>query len=206
LTEWDAERGRQVLGLSPDLPVLLVFGGSKGARTLNRSLLAALPELLRLCQVLHIAGQLDWPEVQAAQASLLAELPTIEGQRYHAYPYLHAEMGAALASANLAICRAGASTLGELPLFGLPAVLVPYPFAWRYQQVNAQYLADQGAGVIISDAELSDKLLPTVKRLLHSPKKLAQMQKAMSALAQPDAAQKIALQALALAGSLRGAS
>ena len=65
-------------------------------------------------------------------------------------------------AADLAVCRAGASTLGELPLFGLPAVLIPYPYAWRYQKVNADYLAKHGAALVLEDAMMKDELLPTI--------------------------------------------
>ncbi len=85
--------------------------------------------------------------------------------RYHAMPYLH-EMGAALAAADLVLSRAGASTLGEYPFFGLPAVLVPYPYAWRYQRVNADYPRWEKCGVILQDELLEDKLLPVIHDLL----------------------------------------
>jgi UDP-N-acetylglucosamine--N-acetylmuramyl-(pentapeptide) pyrophosphoryl-undecaprenol N-acetylglucosamine transferase len=101
-------------------------------------------------------------------------------------------MGAAFTVADLALSRAGASTLGELPLFGLPAVLVPYPYAWRYQQVNAQYLAERGAAVVLEDAELPTQLLPVVRDLIENIHKREQMRSAMRALAQPDSAAKIA--------------
>jgi UDP-N-acetylglucosamine--N-acetylmuramyl-(pentapeptide) pyrophosphoryl-undecaprenol N-acetylglucosamine transferase len=128
--------------------------------------------------------------MQRLSASLPGELVA----RYHPYAFLHEEMGAALAAADLVLCRAGASTLGELPLFGLPAILVPYPFAWRYQQVNAQYLADRGAAAIIQDADLPLQYLPVVRDLLQNVPKRQQMQSAMLSLAQPDAARSIAVQ------------
>jgi len=192
LHAWDLEKARQTLGLSADLPVLLVSGGSRGARSINQALLAALPELLREIQVVHISGQLDWPEVVAACEKLSAELPPEITKRYRPYPYLHEEMGAALSAADLALSRAGASSLGEYPLFGLPAILVPYPYAWRYQQVNAGYLADNGAAVIVDDSDLQEQLLPVVRRLFRDVPGLDRMRAAMRSLARPQAASDIA--------------
>jgi len=197
LDAWKVEEARSVFELHPDLPTLLVLGGSKGARSINRALFGVLEALLSEMQVVHISGKLDWGEVETVRASL----PSALRQRYKAYPYLHAEIGAAMRVADLAIARAGASTLGELPLFGLPAILVPYPYAWRYQQVNAQYLADSGAAEIVQDAALPSSLLPTVRRLLGDPERLRKMRAAMLALAKPTAAQTLAEQILSLAGS-----
>ena len=121
---WSRQKSDQRFGLSGTLPVLLVTGGSKGARSLNNAVLADLSALLEIAQVIHISGALDWPVVKAATQQLPKELSA----RYHALPYLH-EMGAALAAADLVVSRAGASTLGEYPFFGLPAILVPYPHA-----------------------------------------------------------------------------
>jgi len=187
LNTWSLEQARQFLGTSADLPTLLVFGGSRGARSINQALLSALPALLREMQVIHISGQSDWPEVEAFRTSLVPE----DAARYHAYAYLH-EMGAALAVADLALTRAGASTLGELPLFGLPAILVPYPYAWRYQQTNAQYLARRGAALVLSDADLNTQLLPVVRRLMGDQAQRSQMSQLMRSLARPAAADSIA--------------
>ena len=188
LAHWDKVEGRKKLGLHEKLPVLLVLGGSKGARSINRALLPALPQLLKQAQVVHLSGQLDWEEIQTAQAQLPADL----AKDYHAYPYLHEEMGAALASADLAISRAGASTMGEYPLFGLPAILVPYPYAWRYQKVNADHLVNHGGAMMVKDEDLAANLLDTVNSLLADPAKLESMHSAMHALWQPEAASRIA--------------
>jgi UDP-N-acetylglucosamine--N-acetylmuramyl-(pentapeptide) pyrophosphoryl-undecaprenol N-acetylglucosamine transferase len=194
LKVWDLDEARRALGLSSHLPTLLVFGGSKGARSINRALLAVLPQLLEAMQVVHISGQLDWPEVESAKAQLHAGegAPSDLANRYRPFPYLHTEMGAALTAADLVLARAGASTLGEFPHFGLPAILVPYPYAWRYQQVNARYLESRGAAVVIEDSDLGEKILPTVKALIENADRMEQMSRAMRSLAQSQAAQSIA--------------
>ncbi len=195
VTRWTRAEALPALGLEDDAPVLLVFGGSRGARSINQAITAQLPALLELAQVVHISGELDWPAVSEARLAL----PQAQRQRYHAYAYLHEEMGAALAAADLVVSRAGASILGEFPYFGLPAILVPYPYAWRYQKVNAEWLAQRGAAVVLLDADLRDTLLPTVTHLLHDTAQREQMGTAARALAQPAAAATLATHWLALA-------
>ncbi|MBE0699868.1 MAG: UDP-N-acetylglucosamine--N-acetylmuramyl-(pentapeptide) pyrophosphoryl-undecaprenol N-acetylglucosamine transferase [Anaerolineaceae bacterium] len=187
LKGWTREKALAHLGLNPDRFILLVTGGSSGARSLNRALLAALPDLLHEIQIIHLIGKLDWAEVQAALPSLTSEM----AENYHPLPYLH-EMGAALAAADLVISRAGASTLGELPLFGLPAILVPYPHAWRYQKVNADYLIERGAALMIEDAKLPEMILTAVLTLSRDPDRLQRMRQAMQSLVQPQAGQRLA--------------
>ena len=182
------EQGRAVLGLQADLPTLLILGGSKGARTINRALIAVLPRLLSEMQVVHISGALDWDEVTEAKRKLPGDLAS----RYYAAPYLHEEMGAALSAADLVLSRAGASTLGEYPLFGLPAVLVPYPYAWRYQRTNAAYLVERGAAELLPDSDLAQRLLPVVQEIMRDAERRTRMAEAMCALAQPQAADTIA--------------
>ena len=207
LARWTRQAARKELNLSQESPVLLVSGGSKGARSINSAVLANLPALVEAAQIVHITGELDWPIVEEKAKELFKDtlrqctpsgIPTIQSARYHAFPYLHEQMGAALAAADLTLSRAGASTLGEYPLFGLPAVLVPYPHAWRYQKVNAGYLVRHAAAVLLEDVKLSDQLLPTIKDLLNQPQKLASMRGAMRQLSHPDAAAQIGRQLLAL--------
>lgn len=195
LTAWTRSEARRTLGLlNKNLPVLLVYGGSKGAHSINLAVLPRLPALLEMAQVVHITGQSDWETAQSTRAALTSG----QKKRYHAFPYLHEEMGAALASADLVVSRAGASTLGEFPFFGLPAILVPYPYAWRYQKVNADHLAERGAAVIVKDERLQEDLLLVIKDLLENPTKREAMRAAMKSLARPAAAQAIAGQLLAL--------
>jgi len=182
------ERTRATFGIAPDARVVLVFGGSRGARSLNRAVMMNARELLAQAELIHVSGTGEWDEVRVAREALPDELRA----RYHAFPYLHEEMGAALASADLVVSRAGASTLGEFPLFGLPSALVPYPYAWRYQKVNADYLAQRGAAIIVRDEELSTQLAPTITRLLNDPVTLQQMSTSASTLARPGAAEQLA--------------
>lgn len=196
LTRWTRPDARRTLSLTSDAPVLLVFGGSKGARSINNAVLANLSALLEQAQVIHITGELDWPTVETRAK----ELSEAQATRYHAFPYLHEEMGAALAAADLALSRAGASTLGEYPLFGLPAVLVPYPYAWRYQKVNADTLVRHGAALMVTDSNLKAELLPTIKKLLQNPTRLSAMRAAAKSLSHPQAASEIGHLLLELAG------
>ncbi len=199
ITKWDRAAARAKFDLHRNKPVLMIWGGSRGSRSINQAAIHHLPHLLELAQVIHVSGELDWPNVEAVQNALLG------GHRrdYHAFPYLHEEMGAAMAAADLVISRAGASILGEYPLLELPAVLVPYPHAWRYQKVNADYLAERGAAVILEDGSLKDELLVVTRTLLREPAKLQAMRQAMQSLARPEAARHIAGQILELAGKER---
>ena len=195
----DKLSARAALGLTAGLPALLVFGGSRGARSINRALVAALPELLPRCQVVHISGQLDWPWV-SEETGRPDALPAEWRPRYHAYPYLHDEMVQALAAADLVVTRAGASVLGEFPAVGLPSILVPYPYAGQHQDANAAYLADRGAARVIADADLAAQLAPAIVRLLETPAELREMAQAARALAQPAAAANIARELCHLVG------
>lgn len=177
----------QQLGLDPGRRTVLVTGGSRGARSINRAVFAALPDWLTDLQVIHLTGQLDVAEAEAVAASLTPE----QRARYIVKPYLH-EMALALSSADLVVSRAGASVIGEYPMFGLPAVLVPYPYAWRYQKVNADYLTARGAAVRLEDEALGERLAGTVRSLLADPERLAAMREAAREHATPDAAGRIA--------------
>jgi UDP-N-acetylglucosamine--N-acetylmuramyl-(pentapeptide) pyrophosphoryl-undecaprenol N-acetylglucosamine transferase len=185
--------------LAQGRPTLFVFGGSRGARSINRALTAALPQLLAEVQVIHISGSLDWPEVEKESATL----PIDARAYYRPYPYLHEQMGAAFRAADLVLARAGASMLGEGPAFGLPAILAPYPHAWRYQKVNADYLAERGAAIRLDDERLPAELATTVVGLLRDRQRLAAMSEAARALDRPGAAEDLARVILGLAQGKR---
>jgi UDP-N-acetylglucosamine--N-acetylmuramyl-(pentapeptide) pyrophosphoryl-undecaprenol N-acetylglucosamine transferase len=180
------ERALEFFRLDAACKTLLVFGGSLGARAVNRALGEILADLLADgIQVIHVTGKLDWERAQA-QIGQLAE-----HDHYRAYPYLD-EMGLALAAADLAVCRAGASVLGEMPFFRLPAILVPLAYSWHYQQVNADYLAERGAAIHLDETKMGEELLPMIRELLADTSRLEAMRSCAAALAQPDGAENIA--------------
>ncbi len=177
------EQARTHFGLDSAKKTVLVFGGSRGAQTINIATLKLLPDLLARgdVQVIHITGTLDWERTA----------PYRNTPDYHPFPYLHDDMGLAFAAADIAVCRSGASVLGELPYFGLPSILVPYPFAWRYQKVNADYLTERGAAFTVHDDRMGAELLPILNGLLDDSAKREAMRQAARALAKPDAAEHI---------------
>lgn len=201
LREVDEAPAQQKLELDSMLPTLLVMGGSRGARSINRALADVLEELLKECQIIHISGRLDAEWVTARGEGLPMELRG----RYHPHAYLHSEeMAQALRAADLVVARAGAATLGEFPAMGLPSILVPYPYAGRHQEINADYLAERGAAIRLDDERLDKDLLPTVRRLLADKEARRRMGERAQALARPDAARRIGRELLQLAGAAGG--
>ncbi len=180
--------GQAHFGLDADRKTLLVFGGSRGARAINILIGDHLAALLEAgVQVIHITGTLDWERTQA-QIGDLATHPD-----YHGFAYLHDEMALAFAASDLVVARAGASVLGEFPVFELPSVLIPLAYSWRYQQVNADYLAERGAAVHLDEAAAAAELLPLLKALLiQNPPRLLAMRSCAAALVQPDGAANVA--------------
>jgi UDP-N-acetylglucosamine--N-acetylmuramyl-(pentapeptide) pyrophosphoryl-undecaprenol N-acetylglucosamine transferase len=177
---------RRSLGLEDDLPVLLVTGASQGAQTLNRATWEALPALLPRCIILHQTGT---QHVEAAER-VTAALPTELRCRYHPLGYID-DMASAMAAADLAVMRAGASSLAEPPAAGLATILVPGRFAGAHQRHNAAFMAARGAAILLEEEELH-RLAEVVLGLLDDRGSLERMRAAASALARPDAARAIA--------------
>lgn len=188
-TAWDRQEAILEFGLSRKKKTLLVFGGSKGAQSINRALAGCLAELLSEMQIIHVTGEANWEEMEAVRETLTSD----QRANYFPYPYLHETMGAAFAAADLVLARAGASTLAELPAFGLPAILVPLPHETNMaQHSNAAYLEAHGGALVIEDAELAGQLPGLVLDLMADEERQTRMGAAMRALAVPDAAARIA--------------
>lgn len=196
--------GLAAFGLDPDRRTLLVFGGSQGGRSINQALVAAAPRLLNELglQILHQTGKTGFEAVvDEAERRMAAKGVRLEragddravAGRWHIVAYIH-DMPSAYAAADLVVSRAGAITLAEVTARGLPAVLVPYPYAAEgHQEANARALEAAGAAVVVLDRELSaDVLVARVQELLAEPARLARMAAASRATARPDAAERIA--------------
>jgi UDP-N-acetylglucosamine--N-acetylmuramyl-(pentapeptide) pyrophosphoryl-undecaprenol N-acetylglucosamine transferase len=169
---------------------LLVFGGSRGARSINRAMCAALDELSRVrpsLSIVHQTGPEDHEHVRTACTSYAGAHPIQVG------PFFE-DMATRFAQADLIVCRAGATTLSELCAAGRPAILVPYPHAADdHQSHNAETLRQAGAAVVLRDADLDGPVLVrTVADLAGDTDRLRAMSRAARALARPDAAQRIA--------------
>ncbi|HEY3315584.1 MAG TPA: undecaprenyldiphospho-muramoylpentapeptide beta-N-acetylglucosaminyltransferase [Bacillota bacterium] len=180
------------MGLDPGRRTLLVFGGSRGAETLNRAMVEALPGLLARRDL-----QVVWATGTAHHEATLKELRQrgvdpgrLEGLVLVAYLY---QQDAALACADLALTRAGGITLAELTALGIPAILVPSPnVTHNHQEFNARALASRGAATIIADSELTGEVLSRqVGAILDDPGRLGEMAGASRQMGRPSAAAEI---------------
>jgi UDP-N-acetylglucosamine--N-acetylmuramyl-(pentapeptide) pyrophosphoryl-undecaprenol N-acetylglucosamine transferase len=201
----DREAGFAFLGLEPGLPTVLICGGSRGARTLNRSGVAAVRRILekRDAQFVFLTGDSDYRTVESEMAHF--------GPKVRVFPFLQ-EMHHAYGVADVAVSRAGASAVFELAAFGVPTVFVPYPYAADdHQRKNVAGLAAIGAAVVVDDSELDGERLKTIiETLLDDAGARRHMTTEMKRWAKPDAdelaAEKIVdlVSKLELGGAGRG--
>jgi UDP-N-acetylglucosamine--N-acetylmuramyl-(pentapeptide) pyrophosphoryl-undecaprenol N-acetylglucosamine transferase len=181
----DRAAARARFGIAPEQTCVLVFGGSLGARSINRAAVDAFAGAR--FRVLHAAGERDLPELESP------------GPHYDLRGYI-SNFGEALLASDLVVARAGGSIF-ELAAYGRPAVLVPYPYAaGDHQSANARFMEQAGAAIVIPDAELTPaRLAQEVGALLSDRGRLAAMARASAALAKPEAAREIAHEILAVA-------
>lgn len=195
----DIRAAHSLFSLRPDRFTVLVFGGSAGARSINRAVVEALPHLAEArgrIQFLHQTGDRDHAEASAAYRA--------QGWQGTVVPFIY-EMAEAYAAADLVICRAGATTLAELTAVGRPAILIPYPYAAaNHQERNARKLEDMGAARMIRDRDLTGQVVASaILELCNNESLRKEMQRASSAFGKVDAAERVVTIATNLAARRR---
>ncbi|MCK9518762.1 MAG: UDP-N-acetylglucosamine--N-acetylmuramyl-(pentapeptide) pyrophosphoryl-undecaprenol N-acetylglucosamine transferase [Dehalococcoidia bacterium] len=179
------DEARAKLNVPPGDRVVVVAGASQGAQALNRAVFEHIAALAKTAVVFHVTGERDAARAQQLRADLgsLAD-------RYRPAPFRD-DLPLVMLAADLAVMRAGASVLGELPAAALPSILIPGTFAGGHQRENAGWLADNGAAVVLEEADISE-LPARIEALLEDNSRLQSMRDAAKALARPDAAMSIA--------------
>lgn len=184
------QQSREQLGIDQDAVVLLVFGGSKGARHINEAVCAHKEQLLARpgLVLIHATGEFDFATVQEKLA-----LDAQEAQRWRLMPYID-DMGQALAAADVVLSRSGASSIAEIAARSVPALLVPYPYATGdHQTVNAKTLTDTGGAVLLRDNELDAQIFEdTLYGLIGSEERRQQMHMQLKSLGSAQAAARLA--------------
>ena len=182
----DRQNALQKFGLTPNRTTLFVFGGSQGARAINQLMLESIERLLARSdlQILWATGAADFDMVSAKCQHITDRLA------------LHSfieDMGTAYSAADIALCRAGASTLSELSVWGVPALLVPFPHATAgHQEYNARTMEKEGAAITIPEDSLEEQdLIAIVHELVINPDRRTKMSEAALRLARPQAASEI---------------
>jgi len=190
----DAERGRARWGFTPDLPLLYVTGGARGASPLNRRLADLLPELLEHCQILHQTGPASANRDAADLERRRQSWPSPLRDRYRVVEFVRDELADVYAAADVVLGRAGAGTVAELAFLGKPAVLIPLPGTGGDEQThNARVLAAAGGAVLLPQSEASpERLRALLQDLLADRDRLATMGAAARRAGRPDAAAHLA--------------
>ena len=196
LLELDRDRARQRaarerFGLAPDIPTVLVFGGSQGSRSINDAIVQAHGIWGDTnVQILHAAGKVGYNRAAAAWEGVRAQT---SGPRGVLIDFIE-NMDEAYAASDVVVCRAGATSIAELTVLGIPAVLVPYPHATAdHQTGNAQALARTGGAVMIEDGQLDAlRLVDAVRPLFADADQYANMSRAARAFGRRDAAANVA--------------
>lgn len=181
------ESGNLSIELIKDKPLILVMGGSQGARAINILVKKILSRLLEKYQVVHLTGKLDYPNIKQWNDSM-------SNKGYYLFDVLpNTQVASLMKKANLIISRAGATTIAEISVVKKPAILIPLPgSANNHQHKNAEYLAAKEAALMLNQDDIDvDVLIKTIDKLFNSDlsKRLSFN---ISAFAKPEAADKIA--------------
>ncbi len=196
----DREAAARLFSLDKDLFTVFIFGGSSGARSINRTMVDALNHLSDLkdkIQFLHQTGDRDFENIRDAYRKA--------GVKGTVAPFIY-QMAEAYAIGDIVVSRAGATTLAEITALGKPAILIPYPYAaGRHQEFNALKLREMGAAYVMLEDEMKGETLAAgIRKLYESEAARAEMQRASRGLGRPDACGRIVDIAVSLAKTVKG--
>lgn len=185
----NADAGREFLGVSRDKRIVLIFGGSRGARAINEATLELLPHVGEYSQshFVYVTGEVHYETISQALREK-GELP----RNFTVLPFIH-NMPDVLAATHVLVSRAGASTLAEITALGIPAILIPSPYVTNnHQEKNARGLERAGAAEVVLESELSgERLHQALSSLLEDEARWASMRENSLALGMPQAAANI---------------
>lgn len=196
LLKGNKEQAKKEFNLNGSLPVILITGGSQGARRLNEMILEILPEILVFSEVIHLAGVNNYEETK----NLVEKKNLKNSENYHLYSFLNEQMKEAYAAANIIISRAGANSINEILSLGKASILVPLSTAANNHQIkNASHFSDLGAAIMIDEINFDKKfLVEKIKMLLENPEERKKIEKKALSLAIPDARDRITKEILSL--------
>ena len=187
------EAGLAEFGFDPNKKTILISGGSRGARSMNKAMIAVHKHFAgsKNMQLLHVTGKNEYNDIVASVQKQGVDLQ--KSRNILIKPYLY-DMPKALAATDLAIFRAGATGIAELTAKGIPSILIPYPYAAEnHQEFNALSLVKRGAAVMIRDTDLTaGGLIEAIESTISQPVKLLKMAEASLAMGRPAAAEEIA--------------
>ncbi len=181
-------QAKEALGFDPSAPLVLIVGGSLGARTLNNAMTAAIESGEMAGATFSVLWQTGKSDAdRCAGTAAAAASPALKASAFIS------DMAMAYAAADLVVARAGAGTISELELLGKAAILVPSPnVAEDHQRHNAEALSDRKAAIMIPDADAATQLWPTIKKVLSEPDTLAGLEQNIRRMALPDSDERIA--------------
>lgn len=191
ISEFEKAKKREELGLRNDTPLVLVFGGSQGARSINQAILGIIENKLNeKYQIIWAAGPTNYENVKNELLSKGINIDNIKNTKIMPYIY---NMQEVMEISDLAVCRSGAMTITEISTLQKPAIFIPFPFATEnHQEYNAKVLEKVNAAKIILDKDLTyEKLNSTINEMVKNPKELAQMGQNAGKVAKQNVEEKI---------------
>lgn len=200
LMRTESEGARQYLGLEPDLPTVLILGGSQGAVKINEIILTALPDLVSFANIIHQTGPNNYKDVQEVANVVLKDNP--HTSRYHPVNYMdEISLQRSAGVADIIVSRAGANSIAEIGLWKKPAILIPIPESVSHdQRTNAYAYARTGAAVVLEEENLAPHILVSeIKRITSDTELSKQMGASAQGFTDPDAARLIAGEILSIA-------